>query len=121
MTLPVPSVPITSPPVDRSRLVLRVTGAPQLPPAGCTAASSTALQVEHGKYPHSATVRPAGVTATAMRCPDLGALPPWPRSVACQVVPFGPAPTTTPPAPAARAKPRTRPGPQGYSAPSVLK
>src|SRR5215469_15270729 len=89
MTLPVPSVPITSPPVDRSRLVLRVTGAPQLPPAGCTAASSTALQVEHGKYPHSATVRPAGVTATAMRCPDLGALPPWPRSVACQVVPFG--------------------------------
>src|SRR5271167_3995985 len=52
MTLPAPSVPITSPPVDRSRLVLRV-------------------------------------TATTMRRPELGALPPWPRSVACQVFPFG--------------------------------
>jgi hypothetical protein len=69
-------------------LVLRVTGAPQLPPAGCTAASSTALQVEHGQFPHSASAWPAGVTATAMRCPELGAFPPWPRTVACHVFPF---------------------------------
>jgi hypothetical protein len=79
----------TSPPSERFRLVLRVTGAPQLPSAGCTAASSTALQVEHGQYPHSATAWSAGVTATTMRRPDLGALPPWPRSVACQLAPFG--------------------------------
>ena len=90
MTLPAPSVPITSPPSDsaRPRPVLRVTGVPQLPPAGCTAASTTAVQVEHGQFPHTATVCPAGVTATAMRCPELGVLPPWPRSVACQVFPF---------------------------------
>ena len=90
MTLPEPSTPSTSPPVDRSRLVLRVTGALQLPPGWMDgglqhdgAGSSTA------QFPHSATVAPAGATATAMRCPELGALPPWPRSVACQVVPFG--------------------------------
>src|SRR5271170_4992268 len=87
MTLPEPSTPSTSPPVS-SRLVLRVTGAPQLPPAGCTAASSTVLPVELDTYPHNATVCPAGVTATTILCPELGVLPPWPRSVACQVVPF---------------------------------
>jgi len=89
MTLPAPSVPSTSPPSDRSRLVLRVTGVLQLPPAGCTAASSMAVQVPHGQFPHTATVWPAGVTASTMRWPELGALPPWPRSVACQVFPFG--------------------------------
>jgi len=118
MTLPEPSTPSTGPPVDRSRFVLRVAGAPQLPPAGCTAASSTALQVEQARFPHSATACPAGVTATTMRCPELGALPPWPRSAACQVCPFGLVYTWTcvvPPAPAALVKARTRPEPPAPS------
>jgi hypothetical protein len=76
MTLPEPSTPSTMPPLCS---VPRVTGAPQLPPAGRTAASGTVLPFELDA--HSATVCPAGVTATTMP-------PPWPRSAACQVFPF---------------------------------
>ncbi len=53
------------------------------------------MQVEHGQLPHSATVWPAGVTATTMLRPEVGALPPGPRSVACQVFPFGLVHTST--------------------------
>ena len=67
MTLPEPSTPSTSPPPS---VVLRITGAPQLPPAGRSAASSSGMPVEVEPFPHSATVCPAGVAATTMPRPE---------------------------------------------------
>jgi hypothetical protein len=84
-------MPSATPPPPKYSSVLSVTGAPQLPLGGRTAACRMYAHAagQPTVLPQSATACPSGPSAMTGCCPPCGWSPPGPRSVACQVFPSG--------------------------------